>query len=265
MKKLLLILGVTLGLTCVAGNSIGNGTSDYSAELNARVKNPDQGKGKGEKGQQPKQQQGKTKEAPKQQGKTKEAPKQQQQNKKQESKPQSNKKPSNQSDKGNNKLGKQQGNKAEKGNDKGNNKGVFKGNKAKGSPSNSKQAKGPKRNFKHPYKYDSPGIWYSYGKNKGFYYGRNYGQWRSAQARNKHKHFHPVYEYEALTVFSILVERNVFLITQTDHKFVFLRTRLRERRDAGLITVVYYEDNLRRIETLERRRETVELSLSVHL
>lgn len=260
MKKILLILGATLGLTCVAGNSIENGASNYSAELNTRIKRPDQGKGKGEKGQQAKQQQGKTKEAPKQQKQIKVQPQ-----KRQEVKPQSNKKPSHQSDKGNNKAFKQQGNKADKGNDKGNNKDVFKGNKAKGSPSNSKQAKGPKHNFKHPYKYNSPGIWYSYGNNKGFYYGRNYGQWRSAQARNKHKHFHPVYEYEALTVFSILIDRNVFLIDQMDHKFVFLRTRLRERRDAGLITVVYYEENLRRIDVLERRHSAVELSLSVHL
>lgn len=130
---------------------------------------------------------------------------------------------------------------------------------------NKMKHKGPKHHFKHPYTYSSLGVWFAIGPEQGFYVTKNYGQWRSQQARNKHKHYHPVYEYEAIEVRSVLLDRNIFLISQVDNKFIFLRTRLGERRDAGEISVVVYERDVNRIEVLERRRSEIQLSLNVYL
>lgn len=124
--------------------------------------------------------------------------------------------------------------------------------------------KGPKYNFKHPYHFSNPGRWYPYG-NKGFYTGRDFGQHRAMMARNKHREFYPRYEYEVIGAFGIIIERNVFLINQMDYKIVYLRSRLLERRNAGLITVVVYEDYMDRIVVLERERSSLQLSLNMYI
>lgn len=163
-----------------------------------------------------------------------------------------------------NKGGQKPNDKADKGNQKGNagnmkdHPGGMKGNKIVFKP------KGPKYNFKHPYNYGNPGRWYAYG-NSGFYTGRDFGQYRAEMARNKHKKFIPVYEYQVIQVYNVILERNVFLINQMDYKIVYLRTKLVEKRDAGLITVDVYENYMDRVVLLERQRSGLQLSLNVYI
>lgn len=269
MEKLYTILVVLLCTTLFTENSFGKNVTEHHLNLNKLGVNLDQGKGKPEKSQTPKNQPAKTQE----QGKSSNTKNDQQATKK-ENKQEAPTKNKRDNDRSNDPQGKKpQKGDAQKGQtQKGDRKNGFKGNRAenksdKRSPSNFKnnKSKSKENNFKHPYKYGSPGVWYSYGNNQGFYMGRNYGQWRAAQARNKHNKFHPRYEYEAVGAFTILVDRNIYLVRQTDHKIIFLRSRLLERKNEGLITVVAYEDNLRRIEVLEKRRSNIELSLNMYV
>lgn len=228
----------------------------------------DQGKGKPDKGQPSK---GNEKGQPAKGGDKQQAPKgpdkQQPGKDKNKNQPEKKQNPQKGPDKQNN-----------KGNQKGSDKNVFQNGKDQGNKGNGNKdpfkgksnksdykVKAHKVDFKHPYDFGRPGKWISYGNNQGFYYGKNYGQYRSQIARNKHKQFVPVYEYQAIGVFHILLDRNVYLVRQTDHKIVFLRARLLERRRAGLITVVTYEEHMNRLAVLERRRANVEMSLNVHL
>lgn len=277
MKKLITSIAVVLSTTCFIGNSYGIIVSETPLKLDNLDIVLDQGKGKPEKSQSPKNQESKAQEQkkssntkndqqPAKKETKQEAPARNNQEKNhskshQSSKPQKGEPQKGHKDKGFSKKREIQ---------KGDQKNGVKGNRAdnrfdKRPPSNYKGNKGKKYDFKHPYKYGSPGVWYPYGDNQGFYYGRNYGQWRAAQARNKHNKFRPRYEYEAIGVYTILVDRNVYLVRQTDHKIIFLRSRLLERRNAGLITVVAYDDHLRRVGVLEKRRSNVELSLNMYI
>lgn len=257
MKKLYTILVVLLCTTLFTENSFGKNVTLLPLNLNKLGINLDQGKGTPEKSQTPKNQATKTQEQRKSSN-----TKNKQQPVKKENKQEAPVKNKQEKYRSNDPKGEKP--------QKGDQKNEYKGNRAdkrsdKKSPSNFKNNQSKRQDFKHPYKYGSPGVWYSYGNNQGFYTGRNYGQWRAAQARNKHNKFHPRYEYEAIGAFTILLDRNVYLVRQTNHKIIFLRFRLLERRNAGLITVVEYEDNLRRIEVLEKRRSNIELSLNMYV
>jgi len=151
-----------------------------------------------------------------------------------------------------------QGN-ADKG-DKAQDRGTPKGLKGKQS---FEKSKGMKLNFKHPYHYVY-GKWHPYG-NHGFYTGREFGQRRAFEARNKHNRFYPVYEFQAIQIFDVIIQRNVFLIHQTDYKITFLRARVIELQRSGTITVIVMENYLNRIVILERRRAALEVSLNVYV
>jgi hypothetical protein len=136
------------------------------------------------------------------------------------------------------------------------------------------------------YKMDHPGKGYKdkghYGKHGKHHYGKvhpnfgylyinvhgdfghgNYGQYRSKQAKKKHKHYHPVYEYEARDGFNFIIVRNTFLYQEADYKIDLVRVRLGERRDSGVITVVEYDRSMQRVEVLERRRASLEVNISL--
>ncbi|MEX0598892.1 MAG: hypothetical protein WD512_20580, partial [Candidatus Paceibacterota bacterium] len=107
-----------------------------------------------------------------------------------------------------------------------------------------------KQIMKH-YEKGHPNFNYVFVNDHGYYSHKNYGQWRSEQARNKHKNYRPKYEYEAIEGFRLINVRNVFLVSETDFKINLLRTRLAQKRKANQITVVQYDTYVNRIEVLE--------------
>jgi hypothetical protein len=108
-----------------------------------------------------------------------------------------------------------------------------------------------------------PNFGYVYKNKHGYISHRNYGQWRSQQARNKHKKYHPVYEYEAVEGFNLIISRNVFLFSETSYKMDLLRVRLSDKRKAGTITEVKYDSTIRRIDVLKRRRAQLQINIDL--
>ncbi len=108
-----------------------------------------------------------------------------------------------------------------------------------------------------------PNYFYVYDNNHGYISHKNYGQWRSEQARNKHKKYRPVYEYEAIEGFNIIIGRNVFLHTETKYKIDLYRNRLSKKRKAGTITVIEYDNSIRRVAVLEQRRADLQINIKL--
>jgi hypothetical protein len=104
---------------------------------------------------------------------------------------------------------------------------------------------------------------YVFVNDHGYYSHKNYGQWRSEQARNKHKNYHPKYEYEAIEGFKLINLRNTFLLSETDYKINLLRTRLAQKREANQITVLQYDNYVKRIEVLEERRSGLNININL--
>jgi hypothetical protein len=108
-----------------------------------------------------------------------------------------------------------------------------------------------------------PNYNYAYNNKHGYYSHKNYGQWRSEQARNKHRLYHPIYEYQAIEGFHLLNTRNTFLYRETDYKINLLDTRLANKRKANQITVVQYDAYNHQIEVLQRRRLALDINISL--
>ena len=106
-----------------------------------------------------------------------------------------------------------------------------------------------------------PNFGYIYTNKHGYYSHSNYGKWRSEKAKNKHNHYHPVYEYQAIEGFNFIILRNQFLYTETNYKINLLRVRLADRRKAGKITAIEFDKNMRTIRILEKRRATLEVNI----
>jgi hypothetical protein len=115
----------------------------------------------------------------------------------------------------------------------------------------------------HKMKYGKghPNFGYLYINTPGYYSRNNYGYWRSMEAKKKHKKYHPVYEYQAVEGFNFIIVRNNFLYTETDNKIKLVRFRLAEKRKAGQITVVEYDNSMRSVMVLEQRRAGLEVNL----
>lgn len=152
-----------------------------------------------------------------------------------------------------------------------------KGNHASGKHNNGKHDKGNNKAFNHAngkypkafkgkngkmhYDKKHPNFGYIYISTHGFYSDKNYGQWRSRQARNKHKNYHPYYEYEAIEGFNLIIGRNNFLFTETDYKINLINVQLAKKRKSNAITVVQYNTYAQRIEVLQRRRAALEINI----
>jgi len=137
------------------------------------------------------------------------------------------------------------------------------GNDHKGKGSNYKYDKGhngSKGNNKH---YDKGHVNYGYiyVNRPGYYSHKNYGQWRSQQAKMKHKNYHPVYEYRAVEGFNFIIVRNNFLYRETRDKIVLVRSGLLRQRNAGVITLVQYNTTMQRVYVLEQRRAALEINI----
>lgn len=111
------------------------------------------------------------------------------------------------------------------------------------------------------YEKGHPNFAYVFVNTHGYYSHKNYGQWRSQQAKKKHKHYHPVYEYEAREGFSLLVTRNGFLFSETMYKINLINTQLVKKREANQITVVQYNTYVSRIAVLQKRRAALEINI----
>lgn len=108
-----------------------------------------------------------------------------------------------------------------------------------------------------------PNFGYLYVNKHGYISHKNYGQWRSEQARNKHKKYHPVYEYEAVEGFNFIITRNVFLFSETDYKINLYRVRLSEKRKAGKIKDADYNNSIKRVKVLEQRRAALQININL--
>lgn len=91
----------------------------------------------------------------------------------------------------------------------------------------------------------------------------HYGQHRAYEARNKHKHFKPKKEREAYEGIQLIITRNNFLLIETSNKITLARQRNEAKRDSGGITLVMYNNNLRLIDSCEKRRATMELRMEI--
>lgn len=138
---------------------------------------------------------------------------------------------------------------------KNNGKKQYIGNK----PGNNNNGHG---NGKH-YKKGHPNFNYVFVNNHGFYSHKNFGQWRSEQARMKHKKYRPVYEYQAIEGFRLILSRNVFLYSETDYKIDLLNRRLAEKRKAKKIDPIVYERYRTRIVELQDRRARLNINISL--
>ena len=140
--------------------------------------------------------------------------------------------------------------------DKGNHSVLKKGNE------NHKSNHDGKHKTKH-YEKGHPNFNYVFVNDHGYYSHKNYGQWRSEQARNKHKKYKPKYQHEAIEGFRLINLRNVFLFDETDYKIKLLKKRLAKKREANQITVVQHDTYLNKIEVLEERRAGINININL--
>lgn len=116
---------------------------------------------------------------------------------------------------------------------------------------------------KKQYEKGHPNFNYVYVNKHGDYSHKNYGQWRSEQARMKHKKYHPVYEYEAIEGFKLIQNRNVFLYDETDYKINLLNLLLAEKRKANQIDPIEYDRYSTRIVELQEKRAALNININL--
>ncbi len=133
------------------------------------------------------------------------------------------------------------------------------GNNPSNKHSNGQFEKGSKMHFAKGH----PNFGYVYVNEHGYFSHKNYGQWRSEQARMKHKNYKPKYEYQAIQGFQLIISRNVFLFTETDFKINLLTVNLAEKRKLNQITLVQYDTYTRRIELLQKRRAALQINITL--
>ena len=115
-------------------------------------------------------------------------------------------------------------------------KGNGNGNKVVHHPGN----KGNKamKNGNFHYKKGHVNHIYMYSNGPIYYPTKNYGQWRSQQARNKHKKYRPVMEVDARNAILMISNRNAFLYVEIGSKIDRYETLVVRKHQRGLITDV---------------------------
>ncbi len=83
---------------------------------------------------------------------------------------------------------------------------------------------------------------------------KNYGQWRSQQARNKHKSYPVVLELNVLNGIAMIQERNKFVLLEIDLKIDRYNTLVIERHKLGLITDVQLSFHLENVKKMKNQR-----------
>jgi hypothetical protein len=117
--------------------------------------------------------------------------------------------------------------------------------------------------LKNKYSKGHPNFGYLYLNISGVYSEDNYGYWRSREAKNKHKNYHPKSEYQAVEGFTFIIVRNNFLYNETDNKIRLVRSLLYEKRKSGHISDGEYNHTIKAIEDLEERREGLEINFNL--
>lgn len=99
----------------------------------------------------------------------------------------------------------------------------------------------------------------AYGKHKDGMTGREFGQHRAEEARNKHKK--PETQEEAVTIIEVIHEQNVTLLGKIKDKIEEARDRLRERVRIGDLAETVFNDRHQRIEQLAERQKEIASAL----
>ncbi len=107
---------------------------------------------------------------------------------------------------------------------------------------------------KFKYKKGHPNHVYMFSYSPFHYPTKNYGQWRSQQARNKHKAYRPVLQIDVLDAIVMIRERNVFLLGEVDYKINRYNTLVIERHDRGLITDAQFSIHMGNVKRMKKRR-----------
>lgn len=112
----------------------------------------------------------------------------------------------------------------------------------------------PLYHSKYHYKKGHVNHVYMYPYTPFVYPTKNYGQWRSQQARNKHKAYPVVLELNVLNGILLIRERNAFLLSEIDRKIKLFHSLVLARHRAGLITEVQLNIHLATIKKMKSRR-----------
>lgn len=112
-----------------------------------------------------------------------------------------------------------------------------------------------KHHAKHTCKKGHVNHVYMYSYSPFYYPTKNYGQWRSQQARNKHKSYPVVLHIDVLNAIKMIRERNAFLTIEIDHKIKRYNELVIEKHKKGLITDVQFSIHLGNIDRMKKRRE----------
>lgn len=101
----------------------------------------------------------------------------------------------------------------------------------------------------------------AYGKNKGDLSGREFGQQRAAEARAKHQAQRPTTNEEAAKRIETTVLRNDVLLNETERKIQLAKQRMEELRKAGTLPAQEFEEKVKALEELSKKRATIEMRL----
>ena len=107
---------------------------------------------------------------------------------------------------------------------------------------------------KHHYERGHVNHVYMYAYTPFIYPTRNYGQWRSQQARNKHKAYPVALELNVLNGILMIQERNAFVLLEVDRKIERYHSLVIERHRAGLISDVQFSVHLGNVKKMKKRR-----------
>ena len=108
---------------------------------------------------------------------------------------------------------------------------------------------------------EHPGQGNAYGKNKGELSGREFGQARAAAAKAKNEEVKPVTIEDAREEIRIVRERNIELLSDTERKLKEARVKIEELKKAGTITLDSYNQKIKAVEELLKKRATIELKV----
>ena len=120
---------------------------------------------------------------------------------------------------------------------------------------NSHMGKGNSKHYsKHHYEKGHANFIYMYSYSPFIYPTRNYGQWRSQEAKKKHKAYPMVLELNVLNGVLMIQERNAFVLVEVDHKIERYHTLVIARHKAGLITDAQFSIHLGNVKKMKKKR-----------
>ena len=92
---------------------------------------------------------------------------------------------------------------------------------------------------------------------------KNYGQWRSQQARNKHRKYKPKAEKDALSAIVMINNRNSFLMIEIGRKIDRYEQLVLTRRQRGVISDIEFSIRMSSIRNMRSRHNQFSMYLAV--